>query len=79
MIWLLGGLGVLALLIALVGGIGAALPRAHSVSRRAQFNRSRWDVWKTITDYRQQVTWRDDLSHVERLSNRDGMEVAATR
>ncbi len=75
MLWMLAGLGVLALLAALIGGIGAALPKAYSVSRRVQFNRSRWDVWKTITDYQQQVTWRDDLGHVERLSNRNGMEV----
>ena len=75
MLWLLAGLVVLALLTALIGGIGLVLPKAHSVSRRAQFNRSRWDVWRTITDYRQQVIWRDDLRYVERLSNRDGMEV----
>ncbi len=75
MLWLVVGLVVLAAAAALAGGIGAALPRTHSVTRRAQFNRSRWDVWKTITDYRQQVTWRDDVLHVERLANRDGMEV----
>lgn len=75
MIWLLAGLVVLAFLVALIGAIGAALPRSHSVTRRAQFNRSRGDVWKTITDYRRQVTWRDDVSYVERLPNRDGMEV----
>jgi hypothetical protein len=75
LLWLLAGLGALALLAVLIGGIGSAMPKAYSVSRRAQFNRSRWDVWRTITDYRQQVTWRDDVRHVERLSNRGGMEV----
>ena len=75
MLWLLAGIGVLALLAALIGGIGSALPKTYSVSRRAQFNRSRWDVWKTITDYPQQVTWRDDLGHVERVPGRGGMEL----
>ena len=75
MLWLVVGFAVLAAAAAIMGGIGAALPRSHSVSRRAQFNRSRWDVWNTITDYRQQVTWRDDVLHVERLPNRGGMEV----
>ena len=75
MLWLLAGLVVVALAGALVGGIGAALPAAYSVSRRAQFNRSRWDVWRAITDYRRQVTWRKDLLHVERLPNRGGMEI----
>ena len=75
MLWLVVGIVVLAAAAALIGGIGAAMPRAYSVSRRAQFNRSQWDVWRTVTDYPRQVTWRDDVSHVDRLPNRGGMRV----
>ena len=75
MVWVVAGLVVLALVVALVAGIGAALPRAHSVSRRAQFNRSQRDVWRVITDFGQQVAWRKDLRNVERLPNKGGLEV----
>jgi uncharacterized protein YndB with AHSA1/START domain len=74
LVWVVVGLVAVAVLIALIGGIGAALPKAHSVSRRAQFNRSPQDIWRTITDYQQQVTWRKDLRHVERLPNQGGLE-----
>lgn len=75
MVWVVVGLVMLAMTVVLVGGIGAALPRAHSVSRKAQFNRSQRDVWMTITDFGQQVTWRNELRHVERLPNEGGFEV----
>ena len=53
MVWVVVGLVMLAMTVVLVSGIGAALPRAHSVSRKAQFNRSQRDVWRVITDFGQ--------------------------
>ena len=75
MVWLLVALVILGGLVVLVWTVGSMLPKGHAVSRRAPFNRPPREIWRVITDYPGQVSWRPDLHGVERLPNRDGRQV----
>ena len=75
MVWVLIAIGSVVAVSAVVVVIGAMLPKEHSVSRMAHYNRSPADIWEVITDYAGQVAWRSDLLRVERLPNRGGREV----
>ena len=72
MIWvyLIGGVVVgLPLLMAIVGSL---LPKGHVATRHARFDRSRDEIWKTITDVDGFASWRSDVKAVELLPARDG-------
>ena len=75
MIWVVVAIGIVIGGSALIVGIGALLPKRHSVSRMAHFNRSAQEIWKVITDFGDQASWRTDISRVERLSDRAGRPV----
>ena len=70
MIWLAVGIVVLVGIGALVALVGSLLPKAHSVSRMAPFNRAPTEVWEVVTDFPGQVSWRHNLRHVERLHDK---------
>lgn len=59
----------------LVAGAGSLLPSTRSISRMAHFNQSPSEVWALITNFSDQATWRTDLTHIERLPNRPGLEM----
>ena len=75
MIWVLLPIGVIVGISIIVMAVGSNLPKKHSVSRMAQFNRSQGVIWQVITDFVEQVSWRPDLRSVERLPTRNGREV----
>lgn len=56
---------VLGGLIAIVVGIGFALPEAHLASVRADVSAPRADVWSLISDVERAPEWRSDVDRVE--------------
>ena len=75
MFWLVLLVAVLAVLAMLVWVGGSRLPKSHSVTRMAYFNRSPVDIWQIMIDFSGQVSWRPDLRSVERLPPRNGRDV----
>ena len=75
MIWIVLGILVVVGVVVLVVGVGSLLPKAHSVTRMATFNRTREEIWETVTDFPGQASWRPDLRRVERLPDRNGRAV----
>ena len=59
--------GVLALLIIVMLGIGALLPVDHIASSRATFKAAPVDVWHALTDVATFPEWRSDVKSVELL------------
>ncbi len=75
MVWLVVTGVALVGVVVLVFGVGSLLPRAHSVSRMAHFNRSPRAIWMVISDFPGQTAWRADLKRVERIAGRAGRDV----
>lgn len=61
-LWFLGGLAVLA---AIVVGVGTLLPAGHVSRRRATVRPAPEAVWAVITDHPNEPAWRPDLRAVE--------------
>lgn len=72
MLWIAFLTTILAIAATLLIAIGLKLPKKHLVSRRVYINRSPVEVWEVITDYAGQVDWRTEITHVERLPDRNG-------
>ena len=75
MVWVLVAILVIAGGSALVVAVGYALPKAHSASRTAHFNRSTDEIWAVIADFAGQPSWRTDVRNVERLPDRRGHQI----
>jgi uncharacterized protein YndB with AHSA1/START domain len=60
--------GGLALLVAVVLGIGAAVPADHVASRSAGYGQPPEVVWEAITDYEAFPSWRSGVDEVEPLA-----------
>ena len=75
MIWVILAIGAVVVTSVLVAVVGSMLPKAHTVSRMALFNRPQAELWELISDIRGQVLWRSDLRRVERLPGRSGRDV----
>ncbi|HUK31993.1 MAG TPA: SRPBCC family protein [Candidatus Acidoferrum sp.] len=73
--WVLIILGALAGIAALVAIIGALLPKEHVATRAARFAQTPAAVWQAITDFEKFPSWRDGVTSVERLPDRDGHTV----
>jgi hypothetical protein len=71
--WILWAFITLAGVLILITVIGWLLPKAHSVSREAQFNQPPEVIWKAITDVEAMPTWRQGLKSVKRLPNKNGL------
>lgn len=75
MIWILVPVAVLTSLLVIVIAVGLSIPRRHVASRTLKSGQSPETVWKVITDYEGQPSWRKDVKKVERLPDRNGHEV----
>ncbi len=75
MVWLVVTGVAVAGVVVLIFGVGSLLPRAHSVSRMAHFNRSPREIWMVISDFSEQAAWRSDVRRVELLAGHAGREV----
>ena len=61
-------LGVVVALVALIAAIGSLLPKAHVARRSILLHQAPESVWKVITDFKAQPTWRKDVRKVELVS-----------
>jgi hypothetical protein len=73
--WALIVLGALAGVAAMVAIIGALLPKGHVATRAARFAQTPEAVWQAVTDFEEFPSWRDGVTSVERLADRDGHAV----
>ena len=65
--WVLIVLGVIAVLVGVVVGIGYSLPVAHTARREVTLKAAPATVWQTITAVDSFPTWRGDVETVEPL------------
>ena len=69
-LWIFIALAGVLMLITLIGWL---LPKAHSVSREAQFPEPPETIWKAITDIEAMPAWRQGLKSVEHLPDKNGL------
>lgn len=69
-LWVFLVLGGILMLITLAGWL---LPKAHRVTREAQFDQPPQAVWKAITDIEAMPTWRQGLKSVKHLPDQKGL------
>ena len=69
-LWIFIALAGALLLITLIGWL---LPKAHSVSREAQFPEPPEAIWKAITDIDAMPAWRQGLKSVKHLPDKNGL------
>ena len=65
--WVIGGVVVIAALVAIVAAIGWMLPRDHVATATATVAAPQEVVWKVLDDPESYVAWRRDLKSVELL------------
>jgi uncharacterized protein YndB with AHSA1/START domain len=70
--WVLMGLGIVAVLAAIVFAIGASLPKEHVATRMARYRQPPEKLWEAITTPEAMTAWRTGLKSVERLPEKDG-------
>jgi len=68
-VWIVAGLALLALVIAIVG---AMLPKAHSASQTARIALPPDALYALLSDVSQYQAWRSDVKSLQRLADRDG-------
>lgn len=71
--WILWIFIALAGVLMLITLIGRLLPKAHSVSREAQFPEPPEAIWKAITDIEAMPAWRQGLKSVKHLPDKNGL------
>lgn len=69
-LWIFIALAGVLMLITLIGWL---LPKAHSVSREAQFPEAPEAIWKAITDIEAMPAWRQGLKSVKHLPDKNGL------
>lgn len=69
LIWIVAGLALLAVAIAIVG---AMLPKAHTASRTARIALPPEALYALLADVSQYPAWRADVTSLQRLPDRDG-------
>ena len=68
-IWIVAGLALVAVVIAVVG---AMLPKAHAASRTARIGLPPDALYALLSDVSQYPAWRTDVKSLQRLPDRDG-------
>lgn len=64
--------GIIGGMIAIVAGIGAMLPRQHTVVREASYQQPPAAIWQAITEYQKFPEWRKSVARVEPLAPVNG-------
>lgn len=72
MTWIIRVIAALAVIVALIIGVGAALPKRHIASRQAMLPAPPERVWEALTAIEAYPTWRSDVEHVARLGEPGG-------
>ena len=65
----------MVLLLLILTGIGATLPETHQASRTLHLSQSPEAVWEVITNRPEEPSWRNDVTSMERLPDRNGNQV----
>lgn len=68
-LWIVAGLAVLILIVAIVGAI---LPKAHIASRTARIAMPPDVLYALLADVDRYQSWRPDVKSLQRLPDRDG-------
>jgi hypothetical protein len=68
-VWIVAGLALLVVIVAIVG---ALLPKAHSASRTARVALPPDALYALLSDVSQFPAWRPDVTSLQRLPDRDG-------
>jgi hypothetical protein len=68
-LWIIAGLAVAGLIVALVG---AMLPKAHTASRTARVAMPPDALYALLADVDRYQSWRPDVKSLQRLPDRDG-------
>jgi hypothetical protein len=63
---------VLVVLVGIVVGIGAMLPKSHSATRAAHFRQPPDAIWQALTTPEEFPSWRTNVKRVERLADQNG-------
>jgi ribosome-associated toxin RatA of RatAB toxin-antitoxin module len=69
MLWIVAGLAVLVLIVAIVGAI---LPKAHVASRTARVAMPPEALYALLADVDRYQSWRPDVKSLQRLPDREG-------
>ena len=70
--WVLGIVGVLLVLVAIVVVIGLLLPKAHVAARSARYATPPDSLWASLINSRAFPSWRPELQRVETLPDENG-------
>jgi len=70
--WVIYVVGGLALIFALVGIVGAMLPKAHTASRTARIALPPDKLYALLSNVSEYPAWRHDVKSLERLPDREG-------
>ena len=68
-LWIVAGLAILVLVVAIVG---ALLPKAHTASRTARIAQPPEALYAVLSDVDRYASWRKDVKSLQRLPDRDG-------
>jgi uncharacterized protein YndB with AHSA1/START domain len=71
--YLIGAVALILALVALVFGVGALLPIAHTAQVSGDVSGTPEQVWAVVTDVERFPSWRSDVSRVERVSRPSGL------
>ncbi len=72
--WVLVGIGAIIVLVGLVAGFGALLPRTHVASSRIMLKQPPDSVWAVIRDLGAVPSWWRDVKRSVRLPDEGGRE-----
>ena len=68
-VWMIAGLAVVVLIVAVVG---ALIPKAHAASRTARVSLPPDALFAVLSDVDRYPSWRGDVKSVQRLPDQDG-------
>lgn len=71
--WIVIAVGVFALMVVIVVGVGALLPVDHQAQVSFEVGAPMETVWELITDVERFPAWRPDVDEVERLPDTNGL------
>ena len=71
--WIMIAVGVFALMVVIVVGVGTLLPVDHQAQVSFEVGAPIETVWKLITDVERFSAWRPDVDEVERLPDTNGL------
>jgi hypothetical protein len=72
MLWVLGAVGALVGLVALLATVGAFVPRRHVATCAVRLRAKPQEAWDVVSDFAAWPSWAPDVRAMDRLPDRDG-------